>query len=79
MRTVHKLALVIALAASAVAFGKSTRVRSHVRKDGTYVAPHRRTTPDSSRSNNWSTKSNTNPDTGKKGTKSPYSTPSRRR
>jgi len=46
------------------------RVRGYTRKDGTYVAPHRRTDSDGSKSNNWSTKGNTNPDTGKDGTKS---------
>src|SRR5215831_3070347 len=44
--------------------GSNTRshtVRGHVRKDGTYVAPHRRSTADKSFNNNWSTNPNTNP------------------
>lgn len=44
-------------------------VRGYYRKDGTYVAPHYRTAPDSSRSNNYSHKGNVNPYTGKRGTK----------
>lgn len=56
----------------------STHVRGYHRKDGTYVAPHRRTTPDSSRSNNWSTRGNVNPYTGREGTKDPYSSTSSR-
>jgi hypothetical protein len=40
---------------------------------------HRRTNPDKSKNNNWSTKGNTNPYTGKKGTKDPYKSPSTRR
>jgi hypothetical protein len=46
-------------------------VKGYTKKDGTYVAPHRQTNPDSSKLNNWSTKGNINPDTGKKGTKDP--------
>lgn len=49
----------------------SHSVRGHTTKKGTYVAPHRSTNPDRSKSNNWSSKGNVNPDTGKKGTKDP--------
>src|SRR5215217_6329439 len=75
------LALLVILLVPSVALaggkggGKSNRssgdvsVRGHVRSDGTYVAPHYRTRPDSSFSNNWSTVGNTNPYTGKEGTK----------
>ena len=48
---------------------ESYSVRPHVRKDGTYVEPHRRSTPDARIENNWSTKPNVNPYTGKSGTK----------
>ncbi|MEQ1893761.1 MAG: hypothetical protein ABL998_14550 [Planctomycetota bacterium] len=44
-------------------------VRGHYRKDGTYVAPHYRSAPDGSFSNNWSTYGNVNPYTGVAGTK----------
>lgn len=47
----------------------STRVRGYTRKDGTYVAPHRRSTPDGKFGNNWSTRGNQNPYTGKEGTR----------
>ena len=47
----------------------STHVRGHVTKKGAYVAPHRRTTPDKTTRNNYSTKGNVNSLTGKKGTK----------
>ena len=47
----------------------TTTVRGHTRSDGTYVAPHSRTTPNSTRNDNWSTRGNTNPNTGKAGTK----------
>jgi hypothetical protein len=47
----------------------STRVSGYTKKTGTYVAPARRSTPDRTTQNNWSTKPNTNPYTGKQGTR----------
>lgn len=44
-------------------------VSSYVRGNGTYVAPSHTTNPNSTRSNNYSTKGNVNPYTGKEGTK----------
>jgi hypothetical protein len=55
----------------------TVHVRGFTTKNGTYVAPHVRTSPDSSKLNNYSTKGNVNPYTGQTGTRSPYpSTPS---
>lgn len=45
----------------------STRVKGHVTKKGQYVPSHQRSTPDRNLRNNWSTKGNTNPYTGKAG------------
>jgi len=45
-------------------------VRGYFRKDGTYVPPHKRTESDATVDNNWTTVGNTNPYTGKPGTKS---------
>lgn len=45
-----------------------TYVNSYFRRDGTFVQGHRRTTPDSFRSNNWSARGNRNPYTGRPGT-----------
>ena len=45
-------------------------VRGYRRSNGTYVQPHYRSNPDGIRSNNWSTRGNINPHTGKRGTKS---------
>jgi len=52
----------------------SNSVGGYTKRDGTYVAPHQRSMPDSSLNNNWSTKGNTNPYTGMSGTKrgNPY-------
>lgn len=50
----------------------SHSVKGHVTKDGTYVPPHMATNPDGTKLNNWSTKGNVNPYTGKEGTVDPY-------
>src|SRR5437868_2559898 len=47
----------------------TVNVRGYYRRDGTYVAPHRRTAADGNFDNNWSTRGNINPDTGRPGTK----------
>ncbi len=61
----------------APSFAQSSHaVRGYTRRDGTYVAPHRATNPNSTRSDNWSTKGNVNPYTGKAGTVDPYESPS---
>jgi hypothetical protein len=51
--------------------GGSHPVRPYTRRDGTYVPGHRQTNPDSTKRNNWSSKPNMNPYTGKAGTKDP--------
>lgn len=49
--------------------GATTNVHGYSKRDGSYVAPHRRTDSNHTQRDNWSTKGNVNPDTGKKGTK----------
>lgn len=44
-------------------------VSGYTRSNGTYVRPSHATNPDSTRNNNYSTKGNVNPYTGKSGTK----------
>lgn len=51
--------------------GGTVSVRGYTKSNGTYVAPHVRTVPDSTPNNNWTTKPNVNPYTGKEGTKAP--------
>jgi len=46
-----------------------THVSSYTSRNGKYVAGHDRSSKDHTKSNNWSTKGNVNPDTGKRGTK----------
>jgi hypothetical protein len=47
-------------------------VNGYSRRDGTYVAPYERTSPNSTRSDNYSTQGNVNPYTGKEGRENPY-------
>ena len=46
---------------------KHVKVKGYYRKDGTYVQPHYRTAPNSTNRDNFSTKGNVNPYTGKAG------------
>ena len=45
------------------------QVKGYTKKNGTYVAPHRQTNPDHTQRNNYSTRGNVNPYTGKAGTR----------
>jgi len=65
------LAISAVLAFSAVAEARDTYVNGYTRKDGTYVAPHYRSAPDSNPYNNYSTRGNINPYTGEEGTRDP--------
>jgi hypothetical protein len=49
----------------------TTHVKGYTKKNGTRVAAHDRTKANRTSSDNWSTKGNVNPETGKKGTKKP--------
>jgi len=48
------------------------RVKGYTTKRGTYVAPTYRTSPNKIKIDNYSTKGNYNPFSGKKGTVNPY-------
>lgn len=72
MRIVMAIAGVTATFASATA---QQHVDGYTRQNGTYVAPHYRSAPDSSRTNNWSSQGNVNPYTGQQGTHNPYQPP----
>lgn len=67
----NKAILAIVIACLGTSAFAQVRVRGHFRKDGTYVAPHVRTKPNNTRSDNWSTRGNVNPYTGEAGTQSP--------
>ena len=63
------LAALIAVCPMADVGYSEVKVRGYYRKNGTYVAPHYRSSPDGNFGNNWSTKGNVNPHTGKAGTR----------
>ena len=62
-------ALIAAISLTGSAFAQNTTfVPGYIRKNGTYVQPHYRTLPNSTKIDNFSTKPNVNPYTGKTGT-----------
>jgi hypothetical protein len=63
------LAICVAVPATA-----QVRVGGYFRSDGTYVAPHYRSSPNSTTTDNYSTYPNVNPYTGRVGRVNPYST-----
>ena len=76
--TMQKFIIALALVVGVLGFcvsSEAASVRGYTKKNGTYVAPHQRTSPNSTKMDNYSTKGNVNPYTGKAGTKSPYKTP----
>lgn len=73
-KTLLLILLMVILAGTDGITGPTVRVKGIIKKDGTYIAPHNRTSPDKSRLNNWSTKGNINTYTGKKGTADPFKT-----
>lgn len=54
---------------------RTVPVRPHIRNNGTFVMPHFRTSPNATIKDNWSTRPNINPFTGKGGTRNPFSAP----
>lgn len=69
MKTLALIAL--ALIAAPVA-AQSTSVKGHIKKDGTYVPPHVRSKPNNTTLDNYSSKPNVNPYSGRRGTVDPY-------
>ncbi len=66
-----KLLVAVLLMALSFAAVADTYVRGYTKKNGTYVEPHYRSSPNSTTLDNYSTKGNTNPYTGEPGYKSP--------
>ena len=64
------LGLITALALAGTASAQ-VAVQGHYRSNGTYVAPHMRSSPNSTTSDNYSTRGNVNPYTGASGTRTP--------
>lgn len=77
IRTCLALGAMLLAATPAVA-QRHTSVRGYTRSNGTYVMPHHRTTPNATRNDNWTTRPNVNPYTGRIGTRSPDYRPAAR-
>jgi hypothetical protein len=80
MKKAALLLFVVVLFVSSAGFAfAQVRVHGYTRSDGTYVAPHVRSAPNSTPTDNYTFKGNTNPYTGQQGSdyyrsnpKSPY-------
>ena len=66
------IAVLVVLFTTSLVYAGTVKVKSGVTKTGTYKPPYVRTSPNNTKLDNWSTKGNTNPYTGKKGTVNPY-------
>ena len=64
-------ALFVGISVLGSAVFADSSVRGYTRKDGTYVAPYTRSSPNKSYNDNWGVQGNTNPRTGAPGTQSP--------
>lgn len=64
--------LILAVAVAAPSLDAQVHVRGYYRRDGTYVRPHVRSSPNSTTLDNYSTRGNINPYTGEPGTRNPY-------
>lgn len=51
--------------------GGDVAVKPHIRRDGTYVQPHHRNSPNTTQRDNFSSRPNVNPYIGKPGTRIP--------
>lgn len=65
------IAAIAAIMVTSVSADAQTRVRGYVKRDGTYVAPHVRSSPNRTTFDNYSTRPNVNPYTGEPGTQEP--------
>lgn len=61
------LLIILSVSGTINCFAGDSYVRGHMRRDGTYVQGHRRTTQDNSVNNNYGTRGNLNPYTGRSG------------
>lgn len=67
-----KVLLALGLICFSVSSFADTHVNGYYRQNGTYVQPHMRTDANDTKFDNYNTKGNTNPYTGKEGTVDPY-------
>lgn len=69
--TKMKIIIASVLALAAASATAQVHVHGYTKANGTYVAPHEKTEPNHTINDNYSTKGNVNPYTGKEGTVNP--------
>ena len=69
MKKLVILLILVFFSTSAYLEAKDTYIKGYTKRDGTSVQGHYRSSPDRYRNNNYSTYGNTNPYTGKRGTR----------
>ena len=69
------LPLLLGFAMAGAASADDHPVGAYTKKNGTSVAPHVQTSPNATKVDNYSSKGNVNPQTGKEGTVDPYKVP----
>lgn len=67
--------LILAIFLLNITFAKDTYIKGYTDKNSRYIPPHYRTKPNKTPMDNYSTKGNTNPYTGKRGTVDPIKNP----
>lgn len=67
-----KILCCIFAALAVVNFAHADYTKGYIKRNGTYVSGYHRTRSDGVKMNNYSTKGNINPYTGRRGYKSPY-------
>lgn len=72
MKKIFCMSMIIFFSLTSLSIAGTVRVKGGVTKTGTYRQPSLRTVPNSTKLDNWSTRGNANPYTGKKGTVNPY-------
>jgi hypothetical protein len=68
LKIVSAIGLIVSCAGTAAA---QTQVNGYTTKNGTYVAPHVRSAPNSTPTDNYGVRPNVNPYTGQAGTRAP--------
>ena len=72
MKLILCAALLLSTTATGTSAQRSVTVRGHTTREGVYVPPHVRTAPNETKVDNWSSRPNANPYTGKTGAADPY-------
>ena len=67
MKTLLKIFILLTLFLPSMALARDVAVDGYYKSNGTYVQPHHRSSPNSTTSDNYSHRGNTNPYTGKEG------------